>query len=81
MTRFGLPHTDALHLIERISRPDYNTLKYEATIDDPQTFTRPWKISLPLYRRVEKNSQLAEFKCVEFAEELLYGDLRKKTAK
>ena len=42
MTRFGLPHTDALHLIERISRPDYNTLKYEATIDDPKAYTRPW---------------------------------------
>ena len=42
MVRFGLPHTDALHLIERISRPDYNTLKYEATIDDPKTYTKPW---------------------------------------
>ena len=42
MTRFGLPHTDALHLVERISRPDYNTLKYEATIDDPKAYTRPW---------------------------------------
>src|SRR5215471_7279360 len=42
MVRAGLPHTDALHLIERISRPDYNTLKYEATIDDPKTYTKPW---------------------------------------
>ena len=43
-------------------------------------FTRPWKISMPLYRHVEKNAQLLEFKCVEFSEELLYGHLRKKSA-
>jgi hypothetical protein len=38
----GLPHTEALHLTERFSRPDLNTLKYEVTVDDPQTYTRPW---------------------------------------
>jgi hypothetical protein len=42
MARSGLPHTDALHLIERISRPDFNTLKYEATIDDPKAYTATW---------------------------------------
>jgi hypothetical protein len=42
------------------------------------TFTRPWKISMPLYRRVEPNAQLMQFKCVEFVEELMYGELRKK---
>jgi len=42
MARGGLPHTDALHLIEHISRPDFNTLKYEATIDDPKAYTRQW---------------------------------------
>jgi hypothetical protein len=52
---------------------------YEATIDDTKTFTRPWKISLPLYRRLEKNAKLLEFKCVEFTEELIYGHLRKPT--
>jgi len=41
-------------------------------------FTRPWKISMPLYRRMEKNAQLMEFRCVEFVEELMYGHLRKK---
>jgi hypothetical protein len=51
---------------------------YEATIEDPKVFSRPWKISMPLYRHVEKNAQLLEFKCVEFAEELLYGPLRKQ---
>jgi hypothetical protein len=48
-------------------------------MEDPNTFTRPWKISMPLYRKLEKNAQLLEFKCVEFSEELLYGDLKKKT--
>jgi hypothetical protein len=44
-------------------------------------FSRPWKISMPLYKRVEKNAQLLEFKCVEFAEEMLYGHLRKGAVK
>jgi hypothetical protein len=56
-------------------------MNYEATIEDPKTFSRPWKISMPLYRRQEKNMQLAEFKCVEFAEELMYGHLRKQPSK
>lgn len=38
----GLPHTEALRLVERFSRVDYGTLKYEVTIDDPHTYTRPW---------------------------------------
>lgn len=38
----GLPHTEALHLTERFSRPDLNTLRYEVTVDDPRTYTRPW---------------------------------------
>ena len=53
-------------------------LQYEATITDPEVFTRPWTIRLPLYRRLEPNAQLLEFKCVEFAEELMYGHLVKK---
>jgi Family of unknown function (DUF6152) len=42
LTNGGLPHTEALHLIERFSRPDLNTLKYEVTVDDPNSYTRPW---------------------------------------
>ena len=38
----GLPHTEALHLTERFTRPDLGTLKYEVTVDDPRTYTRPW---------------------------------------
>jgi hypothetical protein len=43
--RDGYPHTEALHVIERISRPDANSLRYEVTIDDPLTYTRPWSTS------------------------------------
>ena len=56
--------------------PDH--LLYDATIEDPNVFTRPWAISLPLYRRIEPNVELMEFKCVEFVEEKLYGHLRKQ---
>jgi hypothetical protein len=67
--------------VERYTPRSADTLMYEATIEDPKVFSRPWKISMPLYRRVEKNAQLMEFKCVEFVEELLYGHLRKQTGK
>ena len=50
---------------------------YEATLEDPETYTRPWTIRLPLYRRIDESMQLLDFKCVEFAEELMYGHLRK----
>ena len=50
-------------------------LWYEATITDASTFSRPWTISMPLYRRVEPNAEIFEYKCVEFAEPLLYGNL------
>jgi len=76
--RAGNFHSNALKVTERFTRIGEN-LQYEATIDDPDTFTKPWTIRMPLYGRVEKNAQLLEFKCVEFSEELLYGDLRKKS--
>jgi hypothetical protein len=62
---------------ERVTPIAPDHLLYEATIDDPSTFTRPWKISMPLYRRIERDAQLIEFKCVEFVEELIYGQWRK----
>jgi hypothetical protein len=74
-------HSDALHVVERYTPRSPETLNYDATIEDPKVFSRPWKISMPLYRRVEKNFRLLEFRCAEFAEELLYGDLVKKSGK
>jgi hypothetical protein len=79
--RAGNFHSDALHVDERYTPISPDALMYEATIEDPKVFTRPWKISMPLYRRLEKNAQLLEFKCVEFVEELMYGHLRKQTSK
>lgn len=76
--RAGDFHSDSLHVVERYTPRSADTLTYEATIEDPKTFSRPWKITMPLYRHVEKNAQLMEFKCVEFVEELLYGPLRKQ---
>ena len=76
--RAGNFHSDALHVVERFTPRSADTLMYEATIEDPNVFTRPWKMSMPLYRRVEPNAQLLEFRCVEFVEDLMYGHLRKK---
>jgi hypothetical protein len=79
--RAGNFHSDALHVVERYTPLGADALTYEATIEDPKVFSRPWKITMPLYRRLEKNAQLLEFKCVEFVEELMYGHLRKQTGK
>jgi hypothetical protein len=75
--RAGNFHSDALHVVERYTRTSPDVISYEATIDDQKVFTRPWKIQMPLYRRQEKNMQLLDFKCVEFVEELMYGEWRK----
>ena len=79
--RAGNFHSDALHVVERYTPRSPDALTYEATIEDPKVFSRPWKMSMPLYRRLEQNAQLQEFKCVEFVEELMYGHLRKQPSK
>jgi hypothetical protein len=78
--RAGNFHSDALHVVERFTPRSADTLNYEATIEDSKTFSRPWKISMPLYRHVEPNAQIMEFRCVEFVEDLLYGHLKKQPA-
>lgn len=77
LDRAGNFHSDALRVVERYTPSSPNTMLYEATLDDSNVFTRPWKMSMTLYRRVGRDAQLQQFKCVEFVEELLYGDLRK----
>ena len=72
-------HSEELRVEERYTPVSENVLRYEATITDPKVFTRPWKISMPLYRRLDENARLLEFKCVEFAEELMYGHLVKQS--
>ena len=76
--RAGNWHSDALKVTERYTAMDAHTLDYEATIEDPNVFSKPWTIKMPLYRRREPDVQLLEYKCVPFAEELMYGHLRKK---
>ena len=73
--RAGNYHSDELRVTERYTPRGPNHIDYEATIDDPNTFSRPWTIALPLYRRIEEHAQMLEFKCVEFAENLLYRHL------
>jgi len=75
--RAGNHHSYEMVVEERWNYAGPNHINYEATITDPATFTRPWTVSLPLYRNIEQNVQLLEFKCVEFAEEYMYGQYRK----
>jgi hypothetical protein len=76
--RAGNFHSDALHLVERFTPITPDAINYEVTIEDPKTFTRPWRIAMPLYRRLEPNAQLMEYRCIEFVEEFLFGNLRKQ---
>lgn len=75
--RAGNFHSENLRVIERFTHLSDDALEYQATIIDPQVFTRSWTISMPLYRRLEPNAELLEFKCVPFVEDLIYGDLAK----
>jgi len=76
--RAGNFHSDALHVVERFTPITPDALRYEVTIEDPKVFTRPWKIAMPIYRRLEPNIQLLDYPCIDFAEEFLYGNLRKQ---
>ena len=81
LDRAGNYHTDGLHVIERIRRIGPDHLSYQATIEDPNVYTRPWTISMPLYRRLEPGLQLGEFKCEEFVSDLVYGKYQKAPAR
>jgi hypothetical protein len=67
-------HSEQLHVVERYTMTDPDHIQYEATIEDPKVFTRPWKISMPLYRRVEKNVRLLEYECVFYLQDEHYKD-------
>lgn len=66
--RAGNFHSDAMHVIERYTRTGPDHMTYEVTIEDPKVFTRPWRMTMPLYRRQEKNIQLLEYECHSYAE-------------
>jgi len=69
LDKAGNFHSDALHVVERYTPTDRNHIQYEATIEDPKVFTRPWKMSMTLYRRVEPNAQLLDYECYAMLEE------------
>jgi hypothetical protein len=75
LDRAGNFHSNKLKVIERFQLVDSTHILYEATLDDPQTYTRPWTIAMPLYRLIDENAQALEYKCVPFADMLLYHDL------
>ena len=75
--RSGNHHSETLKVTERYSLQNAHVLDYEATIEDPKTFSEPWTIRMPIYKRVGVDAQLQQFKCIEFVEELMYGHLRK----
>lgn len=75
LDRAGNHHSADMKVTERFNLIDKDHMHYEATIDDPKTFTRPWTIEMPLYRMIDENAQILEHKCVPFADKLLYHDL------
>ena len=79
--RAGNFHSEQMTVVERYTPVAPGILRYEALVNDPATFTRPWKMSMNLYRHVGDDARLNQFKCVEFVEELMYGHLRKEPLK
>ena len=75
LDRAGNYHSNQLKVTERFTLLDASHISYEATLEDPMTYSKPWSIEMPLYRLVDKNAQLLEHKCVPFADKLLYSDL------
>lgn len=77
LDRAGNFASEQVRVVERFTPAGPNHIQYEATLEDPSVYSEPWTISMPLYRRIEPNARLLEFKCVPFAEEMMYGYLRK----
>ena len=73
--RAGNFHSNQLKVTERFTLLDSSHIRYEATLEDPKTFSKPWTIQMPLYRLIDENAQILEHKCVPFADKLLYSDL------
>jgi len=75
LDRAGNHFSSSMKLTERFRLENPNVIRYEATVEDPATYTAPWTIRMPLYKHVESDAELLEHKCVPFADELLYKDL------
>ena len=76
--RAGNFHSEGLRLTERFTQMSPDAIWYEATVTDPQTFTEPWTLAMPLYRRLAANATVLDYPCIEFAEEFMYGHLRRE---
>ena len=75
-------HSDSIHVVERYTPVDADNIKYEATIDDPKVYTRPWTINFGLRRNKQAGFELMEFACVEGEKDLQhYVDSEGGTAK
>ena len=81
LDRAGNFHSDQMKVVERYTPTSAGTMRYEAEITDPETYTHPWKMEMTLYKRVGDDARLGQFKCVEFVTELMYGDLRREPLK
>ena len=77
LSRAGDFHSDAMKLVERFTPITADAMRYEVTVEDRNVFTRPWTMKMVLYRQLEDNAQLMDFKCVELVEETFLGHLRK----
>jgi hypothetical protein len=78
LDRAGNFHSASAKLVERFTPITPDAIQYDVTIEDPNVYTRPWRISMPLYRRLEPNAQLIEYPCIDFSEEFMYGHVRKR---
>jgi hypothetical protein len=78
MDRAGDYLTNTSKVTERFKLKDHDHMDYTATIEDPALYSRPWTISMTLYRRVEPRAEILDFRCVPFADLLVYGDLLQK---
>jgi len=67
--RVGNFHSADLHVVERYTMETPDHIRYEATLEDPKVFTRPWKIAFTLYRRKEPNVRVLEYECYAYAQE------------
>jgi hypothetical protein len=77
-SRAGDFHSSALKLVERFTPITPDAIRYEVTVEDPNVFTRPWMMSMVLYRQLEANAELMDYDCVEIVEETFLGHLRKE---
>jgi len=77
LDRAGSHHSYQMKVTERYTMMGANHIDYEATIEDPLVLTEPFTIKMPIYRRMEPNARIMDFRCVEFVEELMYGEARR----